>query len=235
MLASRAEDPAVLPLRILDSVPTPDGRELVLYQRGDAFVIRIDDEDLMSSRAHGSEEELARIGLDALGARRAPRVLVGGLGMGFTLRAVLDSLAGDDGATVTVAELFPEVVAWNRGPLAPLAARPLDDPRVRVESGDVGRLLGASKAAFDLVLLDVDNGPEAMTLDANRHLYSPSGIDRIHAALSPGGAVAVWSAGHDPHFAHRLHRAGFDVAVHRVSARANGKGGRHVVFVGRRE
>lgn len=224
----------MIPRRILDSVVTPDGGELVLYRRGDVYQIEIDAYDLMSSRAHGSEEELARRALQALGDRPAPRVLVGGLGMGFTLRATLDALKGRRGAGVTVAEVFPAVVEWNRRWLGELAGRPLDDPRVTVEVADVAALATA-RSPWDVILLDVDNGAEALTLEANRRLYGRAGIERLHGALAPGGVLAVWSNGEDPPFADRLRRGGFQVATHRVAARAGGKGGRHVVFVGKRE
>lgn len=227
--------------RVLDYAVSPDGLELVLYQRGDMFVIQIDGEDLMGSRAHGSEEELARLALSALGERASVRVLVGGLGLGFTLRATLDALdelsvgrvSGVRAeAAVVVAELFPSVVRWNREILGHLAGRPLDDPRVEVAVGDVADRL--EPGAFDIVLLDVDNGPEALTLASNRNLYGRRGIARLRETLRPGGVVAVWSAGDDPRFTHELGRGGFEVAVHRVRARASGKGSRHVVFVGRR-
>lgn len=218
--------------RILDSVVTPDGRELVLYQHGNMFAIRVDDDDLMSSRMHGSEEELARLGLLALDKRPAPRVLVGGLGMGFTLRAVLDGLRGRPQAQVVVAELFPAVVSWNRTYLGELARHPLQDPRVVVEEGDVAKLLARSKEGFDLILLDVDNGPEAFTLDDNHDLYTEKGIATCRAALREGGVVAFWSAGDDHAFAWRLQCGGFEAEVHRVPARPGGKGGRHVIFLG---
>lgn len=218
--------------QILDSVVTPDGRELVLYQHGTSFAIRVDDDDLMSSRMHGSEEELARLGLAALGKRPAPRVLVGGLGMGFTLRALLDGLKGKPQARVVVAELFPAVVSWNRTYLADLARRPLEDSRVSVAEGDVGRLMKDSPGDFDLILLDVDNGPEAFTLDENHELYTDAGIAACRRALRPGGVVAFWSASDDHGFAYRMHKGKFEVEVHRVSARPGGKGGRHVIFLG---
>lgn len=218
--------------RILDSVVTPDGRELVLYQHGESFAIRVDDDDLMSSRMHGSEESLARLGLQALGPKSSPRVLVGGLGMGFTLRAVLEGLKGKPHSQVVVAELFPAVVSWNRTWLADLARRPLEDKRVVVEEGDVAALLARSKAHFDLILMDVDNGPEAFTLDDNHQLYTDAGIASVHRALKPGGVAAIWSASDDHGFAYRLHRGKFEVEVHRVSARPGGKGGRHVIFLG---
>ena len=221
--------------RILDSVLTPDGRELVLYQRDDLFVIRVNDIELMSSRAYRSEEQLARLGLAALGLQPATRILIGGLGMGFTLRAVLDGLADQPHAEVIVAELFPTVVDWNRTWFGKLANHPLDDPRVQVVEVDVAPLLASATQTFDLVLLDVDNGPEAFTIDANHYLYTPRGIANFRNALRPGGVAAVWSASHDIHFADRLHRGGFEVEVRQVSARPGGKGDRHVIFIGRKQ
>jgi spermidine synthase len=219
--------------RTLDFVVTPDGRELVLYQRGDVFHITVDRYELMASRAHGSEEALARLALAPLAAVPAPRVLVGGLGMGFTLRATLDALGERRDALVVVAEMFAAVVAWNRGVLGRLAGEPLADPRVRVVEGDVAEQL--APASFDAILLDVDNGPEALTLDRNRRLYSAAGVRRLHDALRPGGVLGVWSASDDPPFAARLAAAGLAASTHRVAARASGKGGRHVVFLGRRQ
>jgi len=222
------------PTRILDCVVTPQGRELVLYQRGDTFTIQIDNHDLMLSRTHGSEEDLARLALLALDNRPAPRVLVGGLGMGFTLRAALDGVADRPAAQVVVAEVFPAVVKWNRGVLGPLAGRPLDDPKAQVQEGDVDRLLGTRGKPFDVILLDVDNGPSALTLKSNRRLYTDAGLARLHRALTPGGVLAVWSASDDPRFLGQLGGVGFKAESHRVRARASGKGGRHVVFVARR-
>lgn len=245
------------PFRLLDCVVSRDGRELALYQRGDAFYIQIDGYDLMSSRAHGSEDALARLALEALGTgdrgrpagrgNRTPRILVGGLGMGFTLRAVLDLLGEPPRGTpagpepeVVVAEAFPAVVEWNRGPLAHLAGRPLGDPRVRTVVGDVAdRLAEAAEGAeghrpYEVILLDVDNGPEAITLEGNSRLYTSRGLGQALRALTPGGVLAVWSASHDRPFADRLRRAGFDVAVRRARERACGKGATHVLFVARR-
>jgi spermidine synthase len=220
--------------RILDSVLTTDGRELVLYQRDELFTIRIDDVELMSNRAYGSEQKLARLGFAVLGPRATPRILVGGLGMGFTLRAVLDELGDRHEAEVVVAELLPTVVEWSRTWLGRLTNHALDDPRVQLIEGDVRQLLAVSSGAFDLVLLDVDNGPEALTLDTNAHLYTRRGITMVRNALRPDGVAAVWSAGHDVEFATRLERGGFEVEVHQVSSRPGGKGERHVLFIGRR-
>ena len=212
---------------------TADGRELVLSRQGDVFHIHVDRYELMASRAHGSEEELARLAIAALpAATLAPRVLVGGLGMGFTLRAALDALAARLAATVEVAEVFPAVVAWNRGPLAALAREPLADPRVSVVEADVSDVIAAATGRYDAILLDVDNGPEALTLDSNRRLYAPAGLRALSAALTAAGVLAVWSTDDDPRFAHRLGEIGFEVTTHRVRARA-GRGARHVIFVGR--
>jgi spermidine synthase len=223
----------MLPSQTLDCVGTPDGRELVLYRRGDVFHITIDRYELMSSRAHRSEEELARLAVAALGDLPAPHLLVGGLGMGFTARAALDALGGRAGARVTVAEVFAAVIAWNRGVLAPLAGAPLADPRLTVVHADVADVIGGGEG-FDAILLDVDNGPEALTLEGNDRLYTPAGLRRLHRSLTPGGVLAVWSTNDDPRFASRLEATGFAVTTHRVAARTSGKGARHVVFVGRR-
>jgi spermidine synthase len=219
------------PYQILECVVTADGRELVLSRRGDAFHIHIDRYELMASRGHGSEQELARLALAALPARPAPRVLVGGLGMGYTLRAALDALG--PGAVIEVAEVFPAVVAWNEGPLAPLAGNPLADSRVRVVPADVADVVARAERPWDAILLDVDNGPEALTLESNHRLYAPSGLRALLAALAPRGVLAVWSADDDPRFAHRLEKTGFVVATRLARARP-GRGARHVVFVAQR-
>lgn len=218
---------------VLDLVVTPDGRELVLERRGDLYTILVDGEELMASRTSGSERALADLALGAVAERPAPRVLIGGLGMGFTLRAALDALAGRPRATLVVAELFPEIVTWNHGPLAPLAGRPLADPRARVEVADVADLLAATPP-WDAILLDVDNGPESFTVDRNARLYARAGLARLHAALAPGGVLAVWSAGDDPRFTSRLAAAGFTPTTLRVPARTTGQGGKHVIFLARR-
>jgi spermidine synthase len=221
----------VKPNRILDCVTTPDGGEIVLYQRGDAFEIQVDSYDLMSSRAHGSEEEMARLALAALGDRPAPGILIGGLGMGFTLRATLDALAPRAKARVEVAEVFPAVLDWNRRFLGALAGHPLNDPRVQVILQDVATLL--TPGTYDAILLDVDNGAQAFTLERNRHLYTRAGIARLHRALTPRGVAAIWSTTPDPAFADRLQREGFRVTAHRISARPGGKGGKHTIFLAR--
>jgi spermidine synthase len=222
----------------IDRTATQDGRELVLLRRDDAFFIDVDGHELMSSRAHGSETALARLAIQAArrGKIREPRVLVGGLGMGFTLRAVLDELGeahsgSGEGGKVVVAELFPEIVEWNRGPLGTLAGHPLKDRRVAVEVGDVGRH-SARRDAYDVILLDVDNGPESFTVDTNRGHYTRSGLERWFQALPPKGVLAVWSAHQEPQFEGRMRSAGFQVTTHSAAARKGGKGGRHTIFVG---
>lgn len=222
----------MLPLETIGAVTTADGKPLTLRRRGDDFLILLDGRELMSSRSRGSEEALARFGCEGLAGRKAPRVLVGGLGMGFTLRATLEALPAD--ARVWVAEVFPAVVAWNRGPLGTLAAHPLDDPRTRVVVSDVYDLLQAAGGAFDAILLDVDNGPDAFTLEANGRLYGKRGIAMAVDALRPAGCLAVWSDLDDPAFAQRLGRSGLEVRTERVYSRRVNRGSRDVIFVGHR-
>jgi predicted membrane-bound spermidine synthase len=220
----------VLPWIIVDRAPTPDGAELVLARRGDEWVIRVDRELLMSSRAHYSEEALAVLALER--APRARDVLIGGLGLGFTLRAALDRLPA--AARVVVAELSATLVGWNRGPLAPLAGHPLADRRVRVVVGDVGVHLAARAGAWDAILLDLDNGPRALCLPSNDRLYGDRGIAALWAALRPGGVLGVWSAGPaDLAWRDRLRRAGFAADVRHVPARPGG-GAHHVLFFAQR-
>ncbi len=219
------------PWELLDAAVLPDGDEMSLHKRGDEYSLRVVGYELMNSRQHGSEERLAELGLAALVGVSAPRVLVGGLGMGFTLRVALDLLPA--GGRVTVAELVPAVVEWNRSHLAHLAGEPLADPRVRVVLGDVADLLRGSRASFDVVMLDTDNGPEGTTQDANDWLYSSSGLAAVRSALAPGGVLAVWSMFPSDAFTRRLERAGFEVEVNHVRSRGK-KGNRHVIWVGRR-
>lgn len=183
---------------------------------------------LMSSRMHGSEQALAALAFRRIDNPNAS-VLVGGLGMGFTLRAALDLLPPD--ATVVVAELVPAVVEWNRGVLGPLAGHPLRDPRVRVDISDVADTLESSAGCFDAVLLDVDNGPDAFTAPANARLYNDRGLAAARRALKPGGVLAVWSAWEDRRFEQRLRYAGFVVHVERVRARLKKGGPRHTIFL----
>jgi spermidine synthase len=219
----------LIPWVQLDSARTPDGgQELRLKQRGAEFSIMLGANELMNSRLSGSEEALARLSCERIAGRKQPGILIGGLGMGFTLRAALAALDAD--AAVTVAELVPAVVAWARGPMSRIFEGCLDDPRVTIREADVGQLIRAQNATWDAILLDVDNGPEGIVYKGNDTLYDAVGLAATHAALKPGGVLAVWSQGPDSGFTRRLKQAGF--AVEEISARAHGKrGARHVIWV----
>lgn len=217
---------------LLGATSAPDGTDITLMRQDDECVILANGKPLMSSRLHGSEEALATLGCADARTLERPHVLVGGLGMGYTLRAVLDILPPE--GLVTVAELLPAVVEWNRGPLGPLARHPLRDPRVRVEIGDVGFTLRAQRDHFDAVLLDVDNGPAAFTVGVNAGLYDNGGVTAAHAALRAGGTYAVWSAWQDTKFEQRLRHHGFAVEVASVRARLKKGGPRHTIFLGRK-
>ncbi len=219
------------PWELLGETRTPEGSDVRLTRQDNEYVILVDGKTLMSSRRHGSEDALAALACPHLRSPEEPHVLVGGLGMGFTLRATLDLLPPD--ATVTVVELLPAVVEWNRGPLGALAGYPLRDQRVRIEIDDVGVALRASgRERFGGILLDVDNGPTAFTASANRGVYDNAGVSAAYAALETGGVLAVWSARDDRKFEQRLRFHGFDVQVHRVRARLKKGGPRHVIFLG---
>lgn len=210
----------------------PDGRPITLHLDGTGYVVRVGNEALMSSRSHGSEQAMAAASLEPALRATKPRVLVGGLGMGFTLRAVLDMLPPR--SEVVVAELLDCVVEWNRGPLRELSANALEDRRVRLEVTDVRRSIASAATSFDVILLDVDNGPEAFSTSTNASLYSPSGLAAIRTALRPGGLVSVWSASPSRPFEKALARAGFAVEVVAVPARQGStRGGRHTLFLGR--
>jgi spermidine synthase len=194
---------------ILDRTVTPDGHELALHHRNGVFTVRIDGHELISSRGRGSEEALAELGCRWLGDTARPQVLVGGLGIGYTLRAALDRLPRR--AEVTVVELFTHVVRWNRGLLGALVGYPLDDPRVTVAIGDVHAVVAIERDRFHAILLDVDNGPDTPVVDCNRRLYDVQGLERLRSALAPSGMLAVWSAGDVPDFVDRLRAGGFTV------------------------
>ena len=217
---------------VLGQSSAPDGTDIQLRRRDDEYLILANGKPLMSSRLHGSEDALATLACGNAEVRDHPRVLVGGLGMGFTLRAVLDVLPS--AAVVTVAELLPAVVEWNRTFLGALAAHPLKDARVRIQVADVGFMLRANPGGFDVVLLDVDNGPAAFTATTNSGLYDNGGVVAAHAALRPLGTLAVWSAWEDRKFEQRLRFHGFDVKVARVRARRKKGGPRHTIFLGRK-
>jgi spermidine synthase len=220
----------VRPWELLGETRTPEGEDLRLTRQGSEYIIFASGKPLMSSRMHGSEEALAAFGCRKARTLESPCVLIGGLGMGFTLRATLDLLP--PAATVVVAELVPAVVDWNRGPLGPLAGHPLADARVAVEIGDVAATLRASARRFDAVLLDVDNGPAAFTASHNTRLYDDGGLAAARGALKEGGVLAVWSAWDDRRFEQRLRHGGFDVQVERVRARLKKGGPRHTIFLG---
>jgi spermidine synthase len=222
----------VKPLEHLATARAPDGEALKLMRRGDDFMIVLDRNELMNSRMSGSEEALATMTAERLGGRATQRWLIGGYGMGFTLRAALGVLGAD--ARLTVAELVPEIIEWARGPMATLAKGCLDDPRVHVVLDDVAELIARARSTYDAILLDVDNGPDGLVRDANDRLYTPAGLAAAKAALTPGGVLAVWSAAPDKVFAARLHRAGFEVDEVTVRARSNGKGPRHTIWLARR-
>lgn len=219
----------MIPWSVLDTAKVPGSdSELRLKRRGTEFSIMLGTNELMNSRLSGSEEALARLTCERLAGRRRPGVLIGGLGMGFTLRAALGALGTD--ARIEVAELVPAVVAWARGPMSGIFAGSLNDPRVTIREVDVGRLIRSEKAAWDAILLDVDNGPEGIVYAGNDALYGAAGLGAARAALKPGGVLAVWSQGPDSGFTRRLKQAGF--TVEEVKTRANGKrGARHVIWI----
>jgi spermidine synthase len=218
----------MIPRVVLGEASTPTGDTMTLSREGAGVVVRVRNEVLMSSRVHGSEDALADVGCADLSGRRA-HVLVGGLGLGYTLRACLDRLGPQ--AEITVSELMPAIVAWSRDLVGDLAGRPLEDPRVRVSEGDVFDAM--RPGAFDAILLDVDNGPEALTVPSNTRLYRGRGLARVAQALRPGGRLVVWSAFESPRFVRELSQAGLAHEVVRVRARgAVKKGSRHLLYVG---
>lgn len=220
----------MIPWEHLDTAPVPDGGgELRLMRRGTEYSIMSGAIELMNSRLSGSEKALATLACERVGARLGAHILIGGYGMGFTLRAALQALPPT--ARVTVAELVPAVVAWARGPMAHITGETLDDPRVTIFQGDVAQPIAAGRAAYDAILLDVDNGPESLSRDANDRLYDPAGLAAARRALRPGGVLAVWSSAPDRRFTARLRRAGF--AVDEVPVRATGgkRGARHMIWL----
>ena len=210
----------------------PDGVHLRLVQRGDEFTILLDQTELMSTRVSASEKALATMTCQRLGGRAAPELLIGGYGMGFTLRAALGELGAD--ASVILAELVPEIIAWAHGPMRQLTAGCLDDPRVVLVNDDVAMLIGAARAGYDAILLDVDNGPEGITRRVNDNLYGVSGLAAAWRALKPGGILAVWSAGPEPAFTLRLEQAGFEVSEVCVREHTGNRGAHHVIWFAQR-
>ncbi|UNU41899.1 spermidine synthase [Sphingopyxis sp. YF1] len=221
----------MIPRTLLATASVPGGDSLRLIQRGDDYFITLGHSELMTSRMAGSEEALAEMSCDRLRETPAPQLLIGGYGMGFTLRAALARLGAD--GRVTVAELVPEIIDWARGPMAALTAGCLDDPRVEVVLDDVGAVIGGASRRYDAILLDVDNGPDGLTREGNDRIYSMAGLARVRGALRPGGVLAIWSAAPDARFTRRLKDAGFAVEEVPVRARSSGKGGRHIIWFAR--
>lgn len=221
----------MIPWEDLDSASLPGGGELRLKRRGSELSIMLGANELMNSRLSGSEEALATLAAERLAGVPSPRVLIGGLGMGFTLRAALATFGPP--ARIDVVELVPELVAWARGPMASVMAGALDDPRVSVTVADVATVIAQGEGRYDAILLDVDNGPDGLTVAANDRLYDASGLARARRALRPGGLLAVWSQGPDQRFTRRLAQASF--AVEEVGVKAGrGRGRRHTIWFARR-
>jgi spermidine synthase len=220
----------MIPWEKLDTARIPGtDDELRLMRRGKEFSIMLGTNELMNSRLSGSEAALATLAAKKIEAVAKPHVLIGGLGMGFTLRAALGVFGSK--AQIVLAELVPAVVVWARGPMADIFGESLNDPRVSIRETDVTEIIRSHRGAFDAILLDVDNGPEGLTRKANDALYSSTGLKAAHVALRPGGVLAVWSSGPNPAFARRLRGAGFE--VNEVAVRATGRGGgaRHVIWI----
>jgi spermidine synthase len=219
----------MIPWLQLDTARVPGADvQLRLMQRGAEFSMRLGQNELMSSRLSGSEEALATLACRRIEAVKSPHLLIGGLGMGFTLRAALAVLGSD--ARIMVAELVPAVIAWARGPMADIFGDSLDDPRASIREADVVDVIRSHDSAFDAILLDVDNGPEGLIRKANDALYDLKGLNAIRGALRPGGVLAVWSSGPNPLFSKRLRAAGFDVNEVAVRATTKRSGSRHVIW-----
>jgi len=220
----------MIPWELLDSVQVPgNSGELRLYKRGREFSIRVDGCELMNSSAHGSEDALAELACAKVADRPNPRVLIGGLGMGYTLAAALSRLGPN--ARVVVAELAPAVIEWNRGPLAALTANPLRDKRCFIREEDVAVVIEEKRCNYDAIMLDVDNGPEGLTRKSNNWLYSKEGLEAAFAALRTEGVLAVWSVSSDRSFTRRLKQAGFEVKEVSAYARGSRGGGRHTIWI----
>jgi spermidine synthase len=214
----------------VDQALTPDGKTVSLYEHDGSYMIRVDGVPLMSTRQHASEEMLAELACAHVRGTRGAQVLIGGLGFGFTLRAALATVGAD--AQVMVAEILSAVIAWNRNASFPLAADALADPRVTVLQQDAGEAICEGRGSFDAIVLDVDNGPAALSTSGNLRLYDSSGLRNARAALRPGGCLAVWSVAPDPAFERRMAQAGFRVEVQRCRSHLS-SGRWHTLFLGR--
>ncbi|MGL3607170.1 hypothetical protein ACSV9I_11700 [Rhizobium sp. G187] len=219
----------MLPWIQLDTAAIPGGGELRLKSRGTEFSIMLGTNELMNSRLSGSEEALATLAFERISTHKRPHILIGGLGMGFTLRAALAILPAD--GRITIAELVPAVVDWARGPMAEIHKGSLDDPRVTVHVGDVGALIATSKGQFDAILLDVDNGPDGLTREENDSLYSHDGIRKSKTALTRGGILGIWSSGPDPRFTRRLRDCGLTTEEIPTRAGKTGRGMKHMIWM----
>jgi len=224
--------PALIPLELIDTAQLPDGGTLRLMHRGPEFSILFGRNELMSSRVRGSEQALATLACERIRGRVRPRMLIGGLGMGFTLGAALGALPAD--AVIVVGELVPEIVDWAKGPLAHLFGDALADPRVSVQIRDIHDLIVTARPGYDAILLDVDNGPDGLIHIANDRLYGQPGLRAAHSALNPGGVLAIWSAYPDKAFADRLRRTGFAVEELKVRASGGRKGAHHIIWLATR-
>jgi len=223
----------MIPWQLLGSATIPgDDGEMKLFRRGEEFAIRVGPHELMNSRVHASEDALAELACERLTDAGKARVLIGGLGMGFTLAGVLSRTGA--GASVIVAELVPEVVEWNRDHMAAINGEAIGDRRVTVRTNDVAEIIREGREAFDAILLDVDNGPSALTSKRNDRLYSTTGLRTAYAALRPKGILAVWSAGADPSFTKKLQKAGFSVEEIPVRARGRSGGSRFLIWIAKR-
>jgi spermidine synthase len=223
----------VIPWSLLDTAQVPGGGdELRLLRRGAEFSIKLGNNELMNSRLSATEQALATIACEKIRTHERPRILIGGLGMGFTLRAALVVLGQQ--AHIIVAELVPAVVAWARGPMAEVFGNSLADPRVHIREADVGDLIGSGRSAYDAILLDVDNGPEGLTRKANDRLYDLDGLAAAYMALRPGGVLAIWSSRPDPKFTQRLRKTGFDVVENPVRAKGPQGGAQHFIWIAMR-
>jgi spermidine synthase len=223
----------MLPWIKLATARVPGGNgELLLQQRGDEYSIRVDGYELMNTRVHGSEDALAELAIAQLPDAARAHVLIGGLGVGFTLAAVLKSIGAAGRATV--AELVPEVVDWNRGPMGAASGHPLNDRRTIVAISDVADVIRKNANTFDAILLDVDNGPTSLVARGNGRLYTEKGLRAAHAALRPHGIFAIWSSADDPAFTRRLNQTGFEAAIHKIGSLGKSRGPRYFVWIARR-
>lgn len=223
----------MLPWTLLAAASAPEGGVLKLFRRGEEFSIRLEGgNELMNSRLGGSEEALATLALARLGPRPAPRLLIGGLGMGFTLRAA--EAAAPPDARLIVSEIVPELIEWARLHMGAVFGDCLADPRVELRPGDVAAEIAGAPAAFDAILLDVDNGPGGLTREGNDALYGPEGLRTAHRALAPGGVLAIWSAAPEPAFTRRLSQCGFEATMLSVRAGRSKRGSRHTIWLAKK-